>query len=69
MESVLPACVCSSHAVEPEVAITAVGICPGATDRTREGGRQRQQTAVGGAALNVRVCAGLSQVATALSDP
>lgn len=29
MESVLPACVCHSHATEPEVAIAAAGICPG----------------------------------------
>lgn len=35
MESVLPACVCGSHAVEPEVAITAAGICPGATHEGR----------------------------------
>lgn len=68
MESVLPVCVCSSHAVEPEVAITAVGICPGAM-HGGEGGRRRRQRAAGGEALNVRVCSGLSQVATALSDP
>lgn len=37
MESVLPAC--GSHAVEPEVAITALGICPGAT---REGRGQAE---------------------------
>lgn len=46
MESVLPVCICSSHAVEPEVAITAVGICPGAMHGGKgagEGGKEQQE--------------------------
>lgn len=64
MESVLPARVCHSRAAEPEVAIAAVGICPGVMHRGMHG-----EVMSSGSRSNKREGMLRSWAATALSAP